>query len=146
MTGRTNIKIIPSPQTIAKISDLLDRNNLPHADFDADSHCTVIYSHDIVDIKTISLPLPDFPLIGENARFELFDTKDDGIVLVVEFECEAAKKCFEYMKKTYNLSTRYDEYRAHITMQKNLENSQNIILPQIDFVLEFDKIEMDNGF
>jgi len=144
MTSRTNIKLVPSAQTIAKITDLLRLHNLPYQDFAADPHCTIIYSRDVVEVKKIKLPVTDFPIVGKNARFALFYTKDDGIVLVVEFECEAAKNCFEYMKKTYNLSTRYDEYRAHITMQKNLAD-KNIKLPNIDFDLSFDKIEADNG-
>jgi len=145
MKNRTNIKLVPSQQTILQITALLEYCHLPCHDFIENPHCTIIYSRDVIDVKNITLPLADFPIVGKNARFELFDTKDDGIVLVMEFECEDAKNCFEYMKKTYNLSTRYDEYRAHITMQKNLENPQNITLPAIDFTLCFDKIEMDNG-
>lgn len=144
MANITNIKLIPTLKTIDKIRNLLKQHNLPCHDFVADPHCTIIYSHDVVDVKSITPPITNFPINGKNAKFELFENEYDGIVLVIEFECESAKNCFEYMKKTYDLSTRYDEYRAHITMQKNLPD-RNVKLPNIDFDLLFDKIESDNG-
>ena len=142
--NRTNIKIIPSKATCEKIIALLQKFQIPHDDFCADPHCTILYSHDVVDVKNLSLPQISFPVIGKNARFELFDTKYDGIVLVIEFESDTLEKCFNCLKENYNFSTRYNEYRAHITMQKNLP-SKNIKLPNIDFELLFDKIAADNG-
>lgn len=141
---RTNIKLIPSKKTQENIATLMQKHFLPYDDFCADPHCTIIYSKDVVDVKSLTLPVQEFPIIGKNACFALFDTRDDGIVLVIEFECEEAKKCFEHMKKNYGLSTRYDQYRAHITMQKNLAEKK-MHLPEIDFDLMFDKIEADNG-
>ena len=142
--NRTNIKLIPSEATREKIAALLKKFQIPHDDFCADPHCTILYSHDVVDVKILKLPPLSLPIVGKNAKFELFDTRYDGVVLVIEFECQSAKECFRYLKQKYNFSTRYDEYRAHITMQKNLEG-KNLQLPEIDFDPMFDKIEMDNG-
>ena len=142
--NRTNIKLTPSEVTQEKITAILQKFNIPHNDFAADPHCTILYSRDIVDVKKITLPPLNFPIVGENAHFELFDTKDDGIVLVIEFECPCAEKCFKYLKQQYDLSTRYPLYRAHITLQKNIAD-KHIVLPKITFNLLFDKIELDNG-
>lgn len=143
--NRTNIKLIPSELTQEKLACILHNYNLPCQDFIADPHCTIIYSNDVVDVTTISLPPFIFPVIGKNSRFEFFDTMYDGIVLVIEFDCKAAEQCFNYVKQTYNISTRYSEYRAHITLQKNVPNKDLLTLPDIPFNLEFDKLEADNG-
>ena len=144
MFMRTNIKIIPDQVTISKILSLADKYNLPHQDFDLDPHCTIIYSNDVVDVKDIRLSQLNFPIVGKDVHFEFFDTRDDGIVLVVAFECEIASSLFAYLKKRYNLTTRYSEYKAHITLQKNIDNKDLLVVPEIDFDLSFDKIEMDN--
>ncbi len=144
MKTRTNIKIIPSPETYSKICQLAGDYHLPHQDFLISPHCTVLYSRDVVDVQNITLPTLSFPLKGQNARFEFFETKEDGTVLVIEFDCETAENCFKYLKRKYNLTTRYDNYRAHITLQKNIKD-KSITLPEIPFDLLFDKLEMDNG-
>lgn len=144
MKTRTNIKIIPTSDTYQKICELAENYRLPYQDFKNDPHCTILYSHDVIDIKNIILPPIKFPLIGKNSRFEFFETKEDGIVLVIEFDCKTAENCFKYLKKNYPLTTRYDNYRAHITLQKNISD-KNIFLPKIDFNIIFEKIELDNG-
>ena len=144
MKTRTNVKVIPSPGTYRKICQLADNYHLPYQDFMTCPHSTILYSRDVVDVQNITLPTFQFPLIGKNARFEFFDTKEDGTVLVIEFDCENAENCFKYLKRKYNLTTRYDNYRAHITLQKNIQN-KNIPLPEITFDLLFDKLETDNG-
>ncbi len=95
MQNITNIRIIPSDDTIKKIVQMADSYNLPHTDFDAHPHCTIIYSRDVVDAKDIKLPKVVLPVIGTNAQLKIFQTKDDGDVLVIEFDCSAARACFD---------------------------------------------------
>ena len=99
MSNITNIKLIPSEATQYKIGTLLQKFEISHDDFSADPHCTVIYSHDVVDVKNLKLPEQNFPIIGENARFELFENEYDGIILVIEFDCKEAETLFYYLKK-----------------------------------------------
>ncbi len=144
MLDLTNIRIVPSNDTIKQIMDLADCSGLPHADFDAHPHCTIIYSPDFINFRDIKLPTHKGAITGDKARFEIFDTKDDGYVLVIEFDCPFAKKCFDYMKSKYNIKTKYNEYRAHITLQKNISDT-HIKLPKIDFDLFFDRILVTNS-
>ena len=143
MQNITNIRMLPDDNTIKNITDLADSFNLPHKDFDEHPHCTIIYSPDVIDAKNITLPKVKLPIIANNARLGIFETKDDGNVLVIELDCEAAEQCFNYMKTKYNIMTKYDEYRAHITLQKNIGNKQ-WVLPEIAFDLCFDKLLVTN--
>ena len=136
--SRTNIKLLPNTKTIDKISNIL--GDIPHNDFLSDSHCTLIFSPDIIEPKNIKTPNIKLPIIGTNAHFTFFDTRDDGIVLVIEFDSASASELFKYLKNTYKFTTKYDEYRPHITIQKNITNPKNIKLPQIDFNFEFDNL------
>lgn len=138
MDTRTNIKLAPDSQTIKHICDVLDKNNIPHQEFRNDPHCTIIYSPDIIDVNKIVFPEIKLPIVGNKAHFEFFETRDDGTVLVIEFESDTAVKLFEYLKQKYNFTTKYDEYRPHITIQKNILNKPN--LPDIDFDLYFDNL------
>lgn len=144
MQNITNIRIIPSSDTIKKITLLSNSFGLPHSDFDSHPHCTIIYSPDFIDADAIKLPKFKMPIIAKNAKLEIFETKDDGFVLVLEFDCEFAKKCFDYMKNKYHVTTKYDEYRAHITLQKNI-NKKHTPLPEIKFDLIFDKLLITNS-
>lgn len=135
---RTNIKLIPDAQTIRNICDLLDKHNIPHQDFLNDSHCTIIYSPDIVNIDDIILPSINMPIVSKKTHFEFFDTSDDGIVLVIEFTSDVATKLFKYLKKRYNFTTKYNDFRPHITIQKNM--SAKLPLPNINFNLYFDTL------
>lgn len=138
MNTRTNIKLIPDSQTIKNICDVLDKNNIPYQEFRNDPHCTIIYSPDIINIDKIVLPKIKLPIIGSKAHFEFFDTNDDGIVLVIEFESDSAVNLFRYLKQKYKFTTKYEEYRPHITIQKNMFKKTD--LPDIDFNLYFDKL------
>ena len=144
MQNITNIRIVPSNDTIKQITLLVDSVGLPHADFDAHPHCTIIYSPDFIDAKTIKLPTLKMPIIAKNAKLEIFNTKDDGYVLVLSFNCEYAKQCFDYVKEKYNVTTKYNEYKAHITLQKNI-NKNYTSLPEIKFDLIFDKLLVTNS-
>ena len=137
-THRTNIKTLPDENTIKKIYNLLNRHNIPCIDFQKNSHCTIIYSPDIININDVVLPEIELPIIGKNAHFEFFDTHDDGIVLVIEFDSFIVKDLFKYLKEKYKFSTKYDEIRPHITIQKNMLKKTK--LPHINFDLYFDKI------
>lgn len=139
----TNIRIVPCDDTIKKIMHLAESCNFPHADFDAHPHCTIIYSPDFIDAKDIKLPTIKTPIVATNPELKIFRTKDDGDVLVIEFDCEKANQCFEYMKTKYNISTKYNEYRPHITLQKNISNKY-MSLPKINFDLFFDKLLVTN--
>ena len=143
MQNLTNIRIVPCDDTIKKIVQMADSYNLPHSDFDAHPHCTIIYSRDVVDAKDIKLPESDFPIIGTNAYLDVFETRDDGNVLVIEFDCEYAKQCFDYMKQKYNITTKYNEYKPHLTLQKNMI-TKNMVLLKITFDLYFDKLWVTN--
>ncbi len=138
MNTRTNIKLIPDSQTIKNICDVLDKNNIPCQEFRNDPHCTIIYSPDIIDTNKIVFPKIKLPIIGSKAHFEFFDTNDDGIVLVIEFESDIAVNLFRYLKQKYKFTTKYEEYRPHITIQKNMFKKTD--LPDIDFNLYFDKL------
>ena len=144
MQNITNIRLVPSEETIKQIKDFADSFDLPHADFDAHPHCTIIYSPDFIDAKTIKLPAGKMPILTQNAKLEIFETKDDGYVLVLEFDCEIAKQSFDYMKQKYKITTKYNEYRAHITLQKNI-NKEIKQLPEIKFDLVFDKLLITNS-
>lgn len=135
---RTNIKLLPNKKTIDKINNILC--DIPHNDFLSDSHCTIIFSPDIIEPENIKTPKIKLPIIGTKAHFSFFDTRDDGIVLVIEFASTTANELFKYLKNTYKFTTKYDEYRPHITIQKNIKNYENIKLPEIDFNLEFDNL------
>lgn len=137
----TNIKLLPNKNTYDNICKILDANNITHNDFTNDTHSTIIYSPDIVDIKNIKLPEIKMPIIGKNAHFEYFETKDDGIVLVIEFESDIAKKLFHYLKQEYKFTTKYNDFRPHITIQKNIDKKTP--LPKIDFDLVFDELKME---
>ena len=143
MQNITNIRIIPSNDTIKKIVQMVDSYNLPHTDFDAHPHCTIIYSRDVIDAKKIKLPKIKLPIMVTNAKLKMFDTPDDGNVLVIEFDCDEAKQCFDYMKREYNIITKYNEYKPHITLQKNI-TTQYTSLPKITFDLCFDKLWVTN--
>lgn len=135
---RTNIKILPDKATITNIDNLLKQHGISGVDFHNDSHCTIIYSPDIIDVNKITLPETELPICGTNAHFEFFDTRDDGIVLVIEFESDVATNIFKYLKQQYNFTTKYNEYRPHITIQKNM--TEKPTLPKIDFDLYFDNL------
>lgn len=135
---RINIKLIPDSNTINRICEILKKHNIPCNDFMNDSHCTIIYSPDIINPNNIILPKYNLPIVGKNAHFEFFDTHDDGIVLVIEFESDVAKNIFQYLKQQYNFATKYNEYRPHITIQKNM--TEKTTLPKIDFDLYFDNL------
>lgn len=143
MKTRTNIKLVPDKKTQTKIKALLQKHKLPKDDFTSCPHCTIIYSLDIVDIDKISCDKLVLPIVVKDSHFELFDTKDDGIVLVIEFQNDDLIKLFKHIKTKYKLTTKYDDFRPHITIAKNI--SKKIILPKINFDLIFDKIEKDNG-
>jgi len=140
----TNIRIIPCDDTIKEIVQLAETCGLPHADFDKHPHCTIIYSPDVIDAKNIKLPKTKLLIVAINARLKIFETKDDGNVLVIEFDCDDAKRCFDYMKREYNIITKYNEYKPHITLQKNIK-TKNISLPKITFDLRFDKLWITNS-
>lgn len=135
---RINIKILPDKTTITNINKLLKQHGISGVDFHKDSHCTIIYSPDIIDVNKIILPETELPFCGINARFEFFDTRDDGIVLVIEFDCLVAQKLFKYLKDKYKFTTKYNDFRPHITIQKNIANKTT--LPKIDFDLYFDNL------
>ena len=143
MQNITNIRLIPNEETIKQIARFADNNALPYADFDAHPHCTIIYSRDVIDAKSIRLPAVALPVVGTNAQLKIFKTKDDGDVLVIEFDCSAARVCFDYMKTKYNITTKYDDYKPHITLQKNI-NVKMAKLPSIPFDLVFDVLLCTN--
>ena len=138
----TNIKIIPSKTTKENISALLHKYNLPDNDFITDPHCTIIYSSDVIPANKIPVNI-SLPIIVKDSVFSLFDTKDDGLVLVIEFTNKELSKYFRYLKDTFKFTTKYDEYRPHITIAKNV-NKKFTDLPKINFDLVFDKIEIEN--
>ena len=144
MQNITNIRIIPTAATIKQIRELADSFDLPHNDLDEHPHCTIIYSPDFINAKSIKLPAVKLPIVGTNVRLEIFKTKDDGNVLVIEFDCEYATQCFKYMKSKYGITTKYDEYRAHITLNKNLPVKYKK-LPDIKFDLLFDELLITNA-
>jgi hypothetical protein len=82
-------------------------------------HSTIIYSKDIIPAKDIKIKLPDSPIIGRNPRLDIFQTDDDGDVLVLLFDCMELCALHEIIKQNYNLRTKYDFYRPHITLEKN---------------------------
>ncbi|MBR6009890.1 MAG: hypothetical protein IKP35_00520 [Alphaproteobacteria bacterium] len=133
---RLNIKILPDATTIQNIVNILESNKIPCQDFIHDSHCTIIYTPDI--IKNVNMPDIKLPIIGTKAHFEFFDTQDDGIVLVIEFESVAAKKLFKYLKEKYKFTIKYNDFRPHITIQKNIP--AKIKLPDIKFNLFFNQL------
>ena len=143
MQNLTNIRIVPCDDTIKKIGQMADSYGLPHADFDAHPHCTIIYSHDVIDAKKIKLPKIKLPIVANDAKLKIFKTTDDGNVLVIEFDCDDAKQCFDYMKREYNITTKYNEYKPHITLQKNI-TIKRTDLPKITFDLCFDKLWITN--
>ena len=117
--------------------------DLPYANFEAHPHCTIIYSPDYIDANVIKVPVVKMPIIVHNAKLEIFETKDDGCVLVLEFDCEFAIQCFDFVKQKYKITTKYNEYRAHITLQKNI-NEKITSLPEVKFDLLFDKLLITN--
>ena len=137
----TNIKLLPNKNTYDNICKILDANNITHNDFTNDTHSTIIYSPDLIDIKTIKMPDIKMPIIGTNARLEYFDTMDDGIVMVIEFDSDTASELFQYLKTKYLFTTKYNDFRPHITIQKNID--KKIPLPNIDFDLVFDELKME---
>jgi 2'-5' RNA ligase len=137
----TNIKIIPSKTTMENISTLLHKYNLPDNDFIAVPHCTIIYSPDVVPANKIPVNI-SLPILVKDSKLTLFDTKDDGIVLVIEFTNSDLLKYFRFLKDTFQFTTKYDEYRPHITIAKNV-NKKFTDLPKINFDLVFDKIEIE---
>jgi len=138
----TNIKIIPSKTTMENISMLLHKYNLPNNDFMAVPHCTVIYSPDVVPADKIPTNI-SLPIIVKDSKLTLFDTKDDGIVLVIEFMNSDLSQYFRYLKDTFKFTTKYDEYIPHITIAKNVGKNFTD-LPKINFDLVFDKLEIEN--
>lgn len=141
---RTNIKFIPDTKTVKNLVKFFEWNKIAFDDFITDPHCTIVYSKDIVDINTITLPKIEFPVIGTRPRFEVFDTKDDGFCLVILFDCPVAKSLYSEIKQAHSLRTIYDDYKSHVTIKKNMAD-RNIKLPKIPFDLFFDQIKMDNG-
>lgn len=141
---RTNIKLIPTAGTVKQIVDMLNSYGIPYDDFIADPHCTVVYSKDIIDVGTIGLPLIKFPITGKSAKFEIFDTRDDGFCLVMVFHCEVAERLHYEIQSKYKLEIAYKDYKPHVTIKKNIAN-KDMFLSKIPFNLLFDRITMDNG-
>lgn len=140
----TNIRLIPSFETVTSLVKLLEQNKAPYNDLIEDPHCTIVFSRDIVDINTITLPEIKYPIVGINPKFEIFETKDNGLCLMVVFDCKVAEALFLQIKQKHNLRTLFDNYMSHITIKKNIE-VKNLNLPAVGFDLYFDKLKMDNG-
>ncbi len=141
---RTNIKLIPTQQSIKNIIDFCKSVDINPVDFINDPHCTIVYSRDIFDVCDIKLPDVELPIVAENLKLHLFDSPDNGLVLVLIFESAVIKDLFNHIKSNYNLRTLFPEIIPHITLVKNLSSNelQDISVP---ISVMFDKLEMDNG-
>ena len=136
--------MIPTPETISGIVGITRNSGLLAEDFIADPHATLIYSKNIVDVSTILLPNIKFPIIGLNPKFEIFDTRDDGLCIVLTFDSDAARAISAEIQSKYSLTLPYGNLNPHITIQKNIPCCR-VKMPQVLFSLVFDKIMMDNG-
>ena len=107
MQNITNIRIIPSSDTIKKITLLSNSFGLPHSDFDSHPHCTIIYSPDFIDADAIKLPKFKIPIIAKNAKLEIFETDSRlGRVLTLD----------DLMMTTEGDEWNYHEMIAHVPM------------------------------
>jgi hypothetical protein len=133
--------MIPSAETFDKIVKAAPTDAF---DFIADPHATIIYSPDVVDVKTMNLPKVRFPIIGTSPRFQVFATKDDGLCLVLAFDCGPAELLHKEIKMKYNLKMLYYEnYVPHMTIKKHLV--KDVEMPPVRFDLKFDAIIFGNG-
>jgi hypothetical protein len=134
--------MIPSAETFDKI--VKAAAPVDAFDFIADPHATIIYSPDIVDIKTMELPKVRFPIVGTSPKFQVFATKDDGLCLVLAFDCDTAEILHKEISARYNLRTLYYEnYVPHMTIKKRL--SEDVQMPALRFDLLFDAVIFGNG-
>lgn len=137
----TNVKIIPSATAITKIKRFCDVHGLPHADFDAAPHCTIVFSRDII-VPARKIPRPDFERIAvRNPRLKIFHTRDDGDCLVMCFSSDKLARANAFYRGRLNIPAKY-EYVPHITLQKNLARSPR--LPRVDFDFMLDKVVIEN--
>ena len=137
----TNVKIVPSKTAIAKIKRFCDAHGLPHADFDAVPHCTIVFSRDII-VPARKIPRPDFERIRVgDARLKIFKTRDDGDCLVICFSSDKLARANAFYRARLNIPARY-EYAPHITLQKNLTRAPR--LAKIDFNFMLDKVVIEN--
>ena len=137
----TYVRAIPTDETIQDIAKFCKRNNIVASDFYDDPHCTIIYSKKIIPVETIILPPYNVPIIGKSAQLYTFDTKDDGLTLVIKFASNLLSDINNKIKSEYDLESIYN-YTPHITLQKNM----NAVVEnkKLHLKLQFDRIIMDN--
>jgi len=130
----TYVAAVPTYGTIRRILRFCKKSGIKASSF-YKPHATIIHSNDLVD--TFSLPDHEFPIVGENPKLVTFDTKDDGLCLVIKFDSDELSRMHYGLKYKYGLRTDY-EYIPHITLKKNMD--QAVTDPQVNLKLKFEKI------
>lgn len=139
---RTNIKVCPSQNAIKKIINFCITHSLPYNDFLEGPHCTIAFSKEILTpISMIEQPKFKRVLV-RNAYIDVFDTSDDGRVLVVRFDSGVLRQANDFYRKEYRLASKY-AYSPHITLQKNLQEEMAIPL-KLNFNFILNRVVMDN--
>lgn len=137
----TNIKIVPSQTAKQKIKRFCRAYNLPYQDFAADPHCTIAFSREIL-VPAVQISAPPFQrILVQNAKLDVFDTRDDGQVLVIRFEAEALSQANAFYRSKYKIPAKYP-YLPHITLQKNIRAKPR--LKRLPFNFYLDKIVIHN--
>ena len=136
----TYIAAIPYKDTIHSIVRYCKQNNLKTHNF-YKPHATIIASDVYFDVQKVCLPEHEFPIIGTNPKLVTFDTKDDGLCLVIKFDSSELYRMHTELQSGYGLLTDY-EYCPHITLTKNMKDF--VAERRIKIPLIFNKIVMHN--
>ena len=136
---RIYIAAIPTYSTIAKIGKFCKASGIEASDFNH-PHATIIYSQFDNTADGFVLPEHEFPIVGDNPRLVTFDTKDDGLCLVIKFDSSELYRIHNELRLQYGFQFSYGEYSPHMTLAKNI--GRFITERQIDLPIEFNRIFM----
>ncbi len=92
-------------------------------DIDMEPHATIIYSKE----KVLTQPVPQLPLEADAHvhEIEFFEGHKGDVVIALGVDCPELHDCHELMK-TAGAEHSYPEYKAHITLARIPEMTQEL--------------------
>lgn len=141
----TYVELKLSKKSAKQLAAYVKKNNIENPTKQEEYHCTVVYStKSIAKAKDEKV---DLPFTTTFDKWELFPTKEGTKCLVARLKKSSINDLHDMYHTKYDAKYDFDEYKPHVTVSYNFDNTIPLEKPEFDFT--FDKMtfkELDTNW